>query len=182
MDNYLIIGIDPGAGGGLSFFSKTKTPEAVKMPSSRKEIFEFLSSLKQHSERNNEKVLVFIEKVNLYRGDDETPGKSFGIMKLLGNFETLQTCFEILEMPFVLVPAVTWQTTLNLKGRKGESKQERKKRYSEFARAYFPENKITLQTADAYCLLIFGKKKIKLDPDWINSRLNMVENDLFGSV
>lgn len=180
MDNYLIIGIDPGRNGGISFFSQTKTVSAVKMPETRKQTFEFFSSLKQHSERNNEKPLVFIEKVNLFNSDKETPGKDFGIMKLLGNFESLQTCLEILEIPFVLVPSQTWQKELNLKNQKGEEKKERKKRYAELARAFFPELKVTLQTADALCLLIFGKKKLKLNPDWVSERLQMNETDLFS--
>ena len=180
MDNYLIIGIDPGASGGISFHSETKTVSAIKMPETAKSLFDFLDSLKQHSERNNEKPLVFIEKVNLFNSDQDTPGKSFGIMKLLANFERLQTCCQILEIPFVLVPSVTWQKELNLKNQKGEKKTERKKKYADLARAYFPELKINLQTADALCLLIFGKKKLKLNPDWILERIQINESDLFS--
>lgn len=180
MDNYLLIGVDPGAGGGIAYHGETKETTAVKMPGSRKEIFDFFSEMKKHCCFSNQKPLVFIEKIQMFHSDSDTGGKQFGIMKLLANFETLQTVFEILELPFVLVPSQTWQKELGFKRVKGEKKAERKIKYRDTATVFFPHTKPTLQTADALCLLIFGKKKLKLDPDWINERLNQVETDLFG--
>lgn len=167
----IVLGIDCGANGGLAYHLSVTV--AVKMPSSRKEIFKFLEGIKAKGE-----LTVFIEKVQLFGSDKG--GKQFGIMKLLANFESVVTCLEILDIPYVLVPAQTWQKELNLQKRKGEEKTDRKRRYAEYARTFFPEMKVTLQTADALCLLIFGKKMLKLKPDWVNERINQNESDLFN--
>lgn len=175
-----MIGVDPGAGGGIAYHSETKEVTAVKMPPSRKETFEFISGLKKHCHFFNEKPLVFIEKVQMFHSDSEEGGKQFGIIKLLANLETFKTVFEILDIPFVLVPSQTWQKELGFKRVKGEKKAERKIKYRDAATVFFPHTKPNLQTADALCLLIFGKKKMKLDPEWIRERINITEEDLFS--
>jgi len=65
-------------------------------------------------------------------------GKSFGIIKMLKNYNQLITCIELIGFHFVEVPPITWQTTLKLKWPKPKGldftkwKTVRKRRYKEW--------------------------------------------------
>lgn len=160
-----IIGIDPGASGGIAVY-KNKFATAVAMPSGTQKINEYFRYLKE----NNEEVIVFIEHVNSYRGDQMEGGKSFGIDKLLAQYQELKTLLSVNGFPYVPVYPVSWQSTLQLNV-KGDTKQERKLRYKEYAQKNFPEVKVNLKTSDALCLIRFGMEKLMHDSKYIRERL-----------
>jgi hypothetical protein len=119
---------------------------------------------------------VFIEKVQLYGGGDDAPGKKFAIQKMLANYEQVLTVIKLAGLRYVEVYPITWQTTCGLKrykvpGVREETKTERKKRYKEYAQECFPEVKVNLKTSDALCLIQFALLKIQNDIDWIRERL-----------
>ena len=72
-----IIGIDPGATGGIALFANGKI-QAFKMPKDLLALNDWFTFVKE----TYSNVIVFIEKVQAYRGnEDDIPGKKFGINK-----------------------------------------------------------------------------------------------------
>lgn len=163
----IIIGIDPGKQGGIAFKSHNNV-NAVKMPPSVPEINKYLKYLIE----TYENPIIFIEKVQAFKNDNDSDGKMFGINKMLANYNQLLTVIQLLEVPYVEVYPISWQTTLGLKIKKDKrSKTERKRSYRDFAQRHFPSLKINLATADSLCLVLFGQEKWINDFDWIKERV-----------
>lgn len=157
-----IVGIDPGASGGIAIWRPSVKTEVKKMPKDLKELkyyFEYLQTICNP--------IVFIEKVQL-RPDDITdnPGKAFRVQVMLNNFQQLKDVISFCEVPFVLVHPQKWQNDLKLKV-KGEEKADRKKRYQKAAAEYYPEIKATLWNSDALMLLHFGRYILNSNPNWV---------------
>jgi len=166
-----IIGIDPGAGGGIAVFHKG-IAKAVSMPKSIKDIDNYLRFLADTYERP----LVFIEKVSIHRDDSKTPGMQYGIQKMLANYESLLTVIRLIGLPIVQVYPVSWQSMPGIKiSRKGITKQERKNHFKSYAAKTFPECSVNLAVSDALCLIIFGTDKIHNDPQWIVDRVENID-------
>ena len=161
-----IIGIDPGAGGGIAVWRPNKKTEVIKMPKDilrLKEYLEYMNGICNP--------LVFIEKVQL-RPDDvaDNPGKVYRIQQMLNAFQSLKDCVSFCGIPFVLVHPQKWQNELKLK-LKGEEKPERKKRYQRAAQSYYPEISVTLWNADALLILHFGRYILNKSPEWVLENL-----------
>jgi len=161
-----IIGIDPGASGGIAIHFEGKTT-AVKMPKGTMALNDFFKMLSG----DYENTIVFMEKVSHFAGGaDDAGGKKFGIAKMMANYQELKTLLVTNNLPFVEVPSVTWQSVL-IKRVKGETKLQRKNKYKYFAIENYPTVKVTLAIADALCLVSFGLNKINNDPYWIDDRI-----------
>lgn len=150
-----IIGIDPGASGGIAVWQNGKIA-TDKMP---KDITELVSILDFYKQSNP---IIFLEKVQV-RPDDASiengkvnMGKIYRIQKMLANFESLKTAISLSGIPFCLVHPMKWQARLCLRVQ-GEERTERKKRYKEVAQKLYPYAKVTMQTCDAVLLVEFGK-------------------------
>lgn len=168
-----IIAIDPGSSGGIAVFTKSGV-QAVKMPKSVSEMNDYFIYIKN----TYENVVVFIEKVQAFSSDDDSPGKKFAINKMLANYQQVLTVVKLCGFKFIEVYPISWQTSLGLKIKgKEESKTERKNRYKDFSQNIFPELKVTLQTSDALCIIQFALLKIESDMKWIRERLQNVEKD-----
>ena len=166
MDAKTIIGIDPGAGGGIALYNYKAGTTVVKMPKNVSDLSDYLSYIKD----TYDKPVCFLEKVSNWVSDTEEAGKRFGIAKMMANYEQLKTVLTLSKIPYVQVAPQSWQGGLNLR-KKGESKQQRKARYKAAAGQYYPEIKPTLWNADALCIMHFGRKKFNTDIDWILERL-----------
>jgi len=162
----LIIGIDPGAGGGIVYY-KEGIVKAVRMPMVAKDMQEYLKYLKSISEFP----IVFIESLAYRRSDRNYPGKDFQIQKMLSHYERLCTTMQLTDILYIPVFPVTWQTYLHLKISKEEEHDERKRRYKIAAQHYYPKLKVTLWNCDALLLIEFGRRKLKFDMDWIIDKL-----------
>lgn len=166
-----IIGIDPGAAGGIAIFQPGKITRTVKMPKEIRELGEFFSYYAE-----NFRPLVFLEKLSV-RPDDvkDNPGKIYRIQQMLANYEHLKALLENVGLPYVLVHPGKWTAYLGLRlVRKGcikETKQERKNRYKKYAQKNYPEVNVTLWNADALNILHFGRKILVNDPNWVKSNL-----------
>ncbi|QHB40940.1 Holliday junction resolvase [Flavobacterium phage vB_FspS_tant8-1] len=172
-----IIAIDPGKSGGIAVFSNGKT-QAVQMPNSVDEFGKFIKYILE----TYENPICFIEKVQAFINDDQSPGKKFGINKMLANYEQTTTTLKLFGIDIVEVYPITWQSSLGLRI-KGEKilKTERKNRFKELAQRKFPEIKVNLKTSDALCILIFAQYKIENDISWIKQRVQRNESkNLFG--
>lgn len=173
-----IIGIDPGANGGIAVLRPNLQLQTIKMPKDLSELRDYLRYIKDISKSP----IVFIEKVQL-RSDDvkDNPGKAFRIQQLLMSFQRLKDFIEVEGIPYILMHPISWQTTLKLR-KQAESKTERKNRYKEAAEYYYPGLKATLWNADAVLILHAGRVKLKNDPNWIMASLpKYVKNMLFSN-
>lgn len=162
-----IIGIDPGANGGIATWRPNQNVKTIRMPKDLQELREYLQYIKSISKSP----IIFLEKVQL-RADDikDNPGKAFRIQQLLMNFQKLKDFIEVEGVPYVLVHPISWQSYLKLR-KQTEEKTERKNRYKEAAQHYYPEVKATLWNADAVLLMHFGRLKKQKEPLWIVQNL-----------
>lgn len=162
-----IIGIDPGANGGIAIWRKDAPVKTVKMPRNLIDIRYLLQYIKSISIS----AIIFLEKVQL-RSDDikDNPGKAFRIQQLLMAFRQLKDYIAVEEVPYVLVHPISWQSYLKLRKQK-EEKTERKNRYKDAAAYYYPGVKTTLWNADAILLMHFGRLKCRNEPKWVEDNL-----------
>lgn len=171
-----IIGIDPGANGGIAILRPNQQLQTIKMPKDLSELRGYLKYIKEITKSP----IVFIEKVQL-RADDvkDNPGKAFRIQQLLMSFQRLKDYIEVEGIPYVLFHPISWQTTLKLR-KQAEGKTERKNRYKEAAEHYYPGLKASLWNADAVLILHAGRIKLKYEPNWVLANLpNYVKDGLF---
>lgn len=179
-----IIGIDPGANGGIVKWRPNEKITAIQMPKDLTELRNYLEYLKTICSP-----IVFLEKLSV-RPDDITPGadgvnmgKLYRIQKMLANFEQLKATIAVCDVPFVMVHPMKWQNELKLRAkttRKKEEKNERKRRYKEVAGNLYPELKPTLWNADATLIMHFGRFILQNNPRWVLENLpQQMHNRLF---
>lgn len=161
-----IIGIDPGASGGIAIWRPNHKTEVIKMPKNLHDLRGYFEHLKGICNP-----IVFVEKVQL-RPDDITdnPGKAFRVQAMLNGFQQLKDVITFCDIPFILVHPQKWQSDLKLRV-KGEEKPERKKRYQRAAAEYYPEIRATLWNADALMILHFGRYTLHNSPEWVLENL-----------
>lgn len=169
-----VIGVDPGAGGGLSVFIPGTIVKTVKMPKELSDLRDFFSYYAE-----NYKPIVFLEKLSVRPDDIQADGgktnmgKLYRVQKMMANYEHLKALIETSGVPYVLTHPMTWQTKLQLRGRNGyvEAKADRKRRYQEKAGSLYPGVKTTLWNSDAILLMHFGRWALVNDPKWVKSNL-----------
>ncbi len=168
-----VIGVDPGAAGGLAVFIPGQNPKVVKMPKDIRELADFFAYYKE-----NYKPIVFLEKLSvrpddvMVQGDKAAMGKMYRIQKLMVNFEHLKAIIETAGIPYVLVHPLSWQTKLKLRVRgEHEEKSDRKRRYAEHAAKLYPGVKVSLWNADAILLMHFGRWALVNEPNWVKEQL-----------
>jgi hypothetical protein len=163
-----IIAIDPGGNGAISTWRANHQTMTVKNPKDIADLCNYLNYIKGLCNP-----IAFVEKVQAYHEDskgmkgEKGYGKQFGIQKLLENFTGIKNALKIVNIPYILVFPMTWQTNLNLRIKKIETDTERKNRYKNAAQNYFKDIQVTLWNADSLLLIQFARTKIQLDFDWI---------------
>lgn len=170
-----IIGIDPGANGGIVCWRPNYNTTAIKMPKDINEIRAYLEHLKTICSP-----VVFLEKLSV-RPDDVMPGtdgvnmgKLYRIQKMMANYEQLKAIISVANIPYVMVHPMKWQNELKLRdktSRKKEEKEERKRRYKDIAGKLYPEVKPTLWNADALLIMHFGRYILQNNPGWVRDNL-----------
>lgn len=172
-----IVGIDPGAGGGIAIYKNNRMFSVVKMPKSIPEINEYFKEIKLQDQN----AVIFLEKVQIFTSDTDQGGKQFGIKKMLANYEQLKTCILINDLQLLEIAPISWQSTCKFKT-KGKTKTERKRIYQTYAEAVFPEiGKIALWGSDALCIVMSALIKYNNDPKWIADRMqNKQVDNLFN--
>lgn len=168
-----VIGVDPGASGGIAVFIPGQLTKAVKMPKDVKELRDFFAYYAE-----NYKPIVFLEKLSVrpddvaVQGDRAAMGKLYRIQKMMANFEHLKAIIETSGIPFVLVHPASWQTKLKLRERGTHiEKSVRKHIYQRKAADLYPEVKATLWNADALLLMHFGRWALVNEPQWVRANL-----------
>lgn len=168
-----VIGVDPGAGGGLAVYIPNQLVRTVKMP---KDIADLRDFFAYYAENYNP--IVFLEKLSV-RPDDITTdgekpnmGKLFRIQKMMANYEHLKAIIETTGTPYVMVHPMTWQTRLKLRVRGiKEDKAQRKRRYRMIAQENYPAVDVTMWNADALHIMHFGRIVLVNEPNWVRANL-----------
>lgn len=178
-----IIGIDPGASGGIAVFVPGYKVKTVEMPKDMVDLRDFLAYF-----GDNFKPVIFLEKLSV-RPDDivqgegkAAMGKLYRIQKMIANYEHLKAVIETLGIPYVLIHPRSWQSKLGL-AKTGEEKAERKRRLKAAAEKLYPGAKVTLWNSDALLIMHFGRWALKNDVKWIKANLPQREHSkLFENV
>lgn len=148
----IVMGIDPGAKGGIAWWMEGRQVEAVPIPDSMKDTF---TVIRQASVGNVGK-LVYIEKLTGFTGSAVPSHTSFKLGKSNGILLGI-----LVSLGFVIheVPPQTWQKTCNAGSRnKNKPKSHWKNHLKNIAGNLFPMAKVTLSTSDALLLLYHGLK------------------------
>ncbi len=167
----VIIGIDPGRNGGIAVQIIHEKTVVYRMP---KDLGELANILKGYGEAY--KCLAVLEKLSIrpddvtVKGGEKNMGKAFRIQKMLAGFEALKTTLTLLEIPFVMVHPMKWQSALGLRI-KGEDKDTRKRRYKEVASVMFPTVRATMWNCDALLLCLFGSLMLQKGLGWVAANL-----------
>ena len=121
-----IVGIDPGAMGGIVTWRPNHNIKAIQMPKDLTDLRNYLEYLKTICSP-----IVFLEKLSV-RPDDITPGadgvnmgKLYRIQKMLANFEQLKATIAVCDVPFVMVHPMKWQNKLKLRAKTTRKKEEK---------------------------------------------------------
>ncbi len=168
-----VIGIDPGANGGIAIFIPGTKVKVVKMPKDIADLGDFFAYYKE-----NYHPIIFVEKLSVrpddvtVQGDKAAMGKLYRIQRMMANFEHLKVLAEANGIPYVLCHPMTWQTKLNLRVRGiKEEKAVRKHRYQGYAQRLYPLVNVTLWNSDALLIMHFGRWALVNDPKWVKANL-----------
>lgn len=148
-----IIGIDPGASGGVAFYGGGIIT-VHKMPGTERDILDLLrGECLDHAFCYIEWIHPAIQNI----------GKS-PMSKLYGNYMGLRMALLACEIPFETVQAHKWQQSLGISKRgKTETQTKWKNRLKAKAQELFPEKKtgikITLAKCDAMLIAEYGRRQ-----------------------
>ena len=144
-----IIGVDPGANGGIAWITDGKAC-VEKMPDTLQDLWELIRDITNHprSSLDGRKYKAYLEAVSSSPQMGVVSSFSFG--RGYGNLEMALTAAGI---PFERVRPQVWQKALGCmtKGDKNVSKRK--------AQELFPDRKITHATADALLIAHYGIKQ-----------------------
>jgi len=143
-----IIGVDPGANGGIAWITDGKAC-VEKMPDTLQDLWELVESIGfEAPDFTPYQIKAYIEQVSSSPQMGVVSAFSFG--RGYGNLEMALTAAGI---PFERVRPQVWQKALGCmtKGDKNVSKRK--------AQELFPDRKITHATADALLIAHYGTKQ-----------------------
>lgn len=147
MKQRTIIGIDPGANGGIAWITDSKAC-VEKMPDTLQDLWELVVSISLEAGTGGTGIKSYLESVSSSPQMGVVSSFSFG--RGYGNLEMALTAAGI---PFERVRPQVWQKALGCmtKGDKNVSKRK--------AQELFPDRKITHATADALLIAHYGTKQ-----------------------
>lgn len=136
----IVLGIDPGASGGIAWINSHGDYGAVKMPETERDILEYLTGL--HHE-----ALAVVEVVAARPGAGVSGMFKFGM-----SYGGLRMAVIAAGFRLELVTPSAWQGKLNCRtgGQKNITKA--------LAQRLFPKVKVTHATADALLLAEYGRR------------------------
>jgi len=141
----IIIGIDPGAKGGVAIFDEEENIMILeKCPETPREMAAIINSAKVMKNGN---VTCVIEKVHAFPTDARSSAFKFGCnfgkwLGILGAYDitTIEVTPQVWMKPLQPLPKI---------------KRERKNELKKIAINLFPKNKVTLSTADAALMVVW---------------------------
>ena len=146
----LIIGIDPGASGGIAFLYEGRA-EAHKIPGTDADIRDLLTAHGQHAGN----VFAYIEKVHAMPGNGATSMFNFG-----SNFGALKMALTCCYIPYEMVTPQKWKKEFGLIFQKKLKMTQTQIKNKDKARAQelFPSIKMTHAIADSLLIAEYGRR------------------------
>ncbi len=145
-----IIGIDPGASGGIAWSTSGPLLATTKMPETPHDLAELLSDIKGEGDCE-----IHLEEVGGYIGGKGAPGAA--MFNFGRNFGQIIGVAAALRIPIKLARPQRWQKALGLGNSNGMTKSKWKNKLKARAQQLYPDAKVTLDIADA--ILIFHAAK-----------------------
>jgi hypothetical protein len=142
MSDPIIIGIDPGASGGLAWQVPGFSVGVENMPGTPHELCHLLECIQKDGD-----VRVFLEEVGGYTGGPGAPGSA--MFNFGRNFGQILGVCAAMGIPVELVKPQRWQKALSLGTSKGLSKTQWKNKLKAKALQLYPDVRVTLDVADA---------------------------------
>ena len=149
MKHGTIIGVDPGANGGIAWITDGKAC-VEKMPDTLQDLWDLIRDITNHprSSLDGRNYKAYIEQVH------SSPQMGVKSAFTFGNgFGHLEMALTAAGIPFERVRPQVWQKALGCmtKGNKNVSKSK--------AQELFPDRKVTHATADALLIAYYGTKQ-----------------------
>jgi crossover junction endodeoxyribonuclease RuvC len=154
----IIIGIDPGASGGIADIFTNAPPievSAEKLPKTEADTFKLIRQVSGDFKVLGWDLTCYIEKVHSMPGQGVSSTFKFGM-----NYGFLRGCLVSLGIPFVDVTPQKWQRAVGIHKIKDETNTAKKNRHKQLAQQLFPQlaKKITHATADALLIAEYGRR------------------------
>lgn len=147
-----IIGIDPGASGGITAQYGNGDLVVRKMPETCRDILDLLEELTQQDEKLSD-LLCIIENVGGYRPGNSGPAAC----KFARHCGHLEMALIAAEIPYIYVAPSVWMRAVLKTVPK--DKKERKLKIKQDMQRRFPKVKVTLWNADALGMMVYGLEK-----------------------
>ena len=146
-----IMAIDPGLSGGVAWITSDGKTQAVRMPQTDADIVHMLTSIHRETPLSR----CILEDVGGFIGEAQPGGAMF---KFGFNCGFIRGVAMSLGVRVELVRPQKWQTGLGLGNSKScASKAEWKRKLKGEAGRRFPDQKVTLLTADALLILDWAR-------------------------
>jgi hypothetical protein len=154
--NTVIIGIDPGASGGICQMFPNGSVELMAMPE-KSELREFIYEEAQNAAMNQHQMIAVMEQVGGFIAGKPRPGSR--MFKMGEGYGYIQGLLAMSQIPLHLVRPQKWQE--GIPGVAGKKDNARKRALKEHAVRLFPKLKITLKTCDALLIAEWARLNIK---------------------
>lgn len=180
MENKTLIGIDPGAKGGIAILHQDGRVEVYKMPETTKDLSDIIDVTHTEAMLDSGKIKCYLEQVSGFAGEGQPGSSAFNFGQGYGEIIGILTHAKI---PFETITPQRWQKiyTLgtrgtirgNYSGMSPEQAKAEKKRISslnnkakrdwknklkELAQRLYPDVTVTLGTSDALLILEYGRR------------------------
>ena len=154
LDPRSFIGIDPGAGGGIVRLGPRGTVlDCIKMPTTEADVWEWFSKF-DGIQLGGEDAKAVIEKVHAMPKQGVSSTFKFGC-----GYGGLRMALIAAGIPFDQVTPQAWIKALAIPPKKKtESKTQWKNRLKAHAQQLFPQEKVTLATADALLIAEYCRR------------------------
>ena len=150
--NHLYVGVDPGVNGGIALVNRAgKVVVVSKMHFTPQEVALFFREWKDSIK------ICLLERVGVMPGQGVSSSGKF-----MKNYGLLQGILYALEIPFVQMQPHRWQQALKIVKRDNTKPQSvHKNKLKRKAERLFPEETITLKTADALLLAALCRRQYR---------------------
>lgn len=147
------IGIDPGWSGGIAIMDAERGLSLHKMPGDYSGICALLTPYAGLVCINSFEPLAHCW-LELVHANSQNGCK--GNWQLSANFTSVQIALNALAIPFTVVSPQRWMKRLQPLPSGAGAYAERKRRVKELMKERYPEQRVTLATADALAILDYG--------------------------
>jgi hypothetical protein len=154
--NRTVIAIDPGKSGGIAYrIDNAQSVVSIPMPETEGDILETICAVQEGS-TDPANAVAYIEQVGGFIKGRPAPGSA--MFNFGRNFGYLIGVLQALKIRIELVRPQEWQKDFAL-GTSDGDKTAWKNKLKQRAQQLFPQQKVTLSTADALLILEYGKRR-----------------------